>query len=294
MTASRLERVLLAAFPPHFRARYGDELAALIADDGGPTHTTVDLLRAAAREWLRPTFVGVAEERRGRRLEATTATVWAWWCLSAIAVAVFARAVDDHPVPGLRSWGWTAYRAGTVVFEVTSAVVAIGGFAVWLRVVRHAWRANARPILLRALLPAPVVVIWFGGTGLVSFLGRHVGATSHGIGTSFGPSTAGAWALLSIFGIFTVACVAICSGTAISVLSRARMPVRLLLVTARTAAAVATGLVAVTVAAAICLAKVLLVGGLDGVGVAMAVVPVVILTVASTAALTSSVRGLHA
>jgi hypothetical protein len=30
----------------------------------------------------------------------------AWWCFSILAVAVFARAVDDQPVPGLRSRRW--------------------------------------------------------------------------------------------------------------------------------------------------------------------------------------------
>jgi hypothetical protein len=294
VTTSGLQKLALVAFPPHFRARYGDELAAVVADDGGHARVTGDLLRSALREWVRPSFVGPADERHRSRLEATTATVWAWWCSGVVAVAIFARAVDDHPVPGLRSWGWTAYSVGSLTFEITSGLVAVGGFAYWLRVVRPAWRARARPILLRAVLPAPVVVIWFGGTGLVAIIGRRVGAGSHHTGMTYGPTTAGTWALLFAFAVFTLTCVAICSGSTIGALSRARLPVQPLRIATMIAAAVATGLGAVTLAAAVCLAKVMIVGGLDAVGTAMAVIPVAFLAVASTAAVTSAVRGLRA
>jgi hypothetical protein len=34
------------------------------------------------------------------------------------AVAVFAKAVNDRPVPGLRSWGWIAYLVGSGLFQL--------------------------------------------------------------------------------------------------------------------------------------------------------------------------------
>jgi len=119
MSASRLQRWLLLAFPPSFRARYGEELETLTSDCGRGWRTNADLAQAAAKAWLRPSFIGPPEETRRRRLESTTATVFVTWSLSCLAVAVFAKAVNDQPVPGLRSWGWTAYVIGSGLFELT-------------------------------------------------------------------------------------------------------------------------------------------------------------------------------
>jgi hypothetical protein len=133
MSPSRWQRLLLASFPPSFRRRYGEELSALVPGCGGSWKVTVDLARACLAAWLRPPFLGAAADRRRLRLQATTATVFVLWAVSSVAVALFARAVDDpYPLTGLHSWGWAAYQIGTAVFELTSGLVLVAGFGYWL------------------------------------------------------------------------------------------------------------------------------------------------------------------
>jgi hypothetical protein len=67
-------RWALRAYPPSFRDRYGDELAALVDDLAPSWRHTADLYAGAARAWLRPRFTGPEPERR--RLQASVTTVW--------------------------------------------------------------------------------------------------------------------------------------------------------------------------------------------------------------------------
>ena len=289
MSVSRAQRWVLRSFPPGFRARYGDELAALASECDGGWHDTADLARAAAGAWMHPRFPGPPEDRGRRRLQATTATVFFVWSLSALAVAVFARAVDDKPVPGLHSWGWTAYAVGSAIFQVTVVAALAVGFGYWLRVVVPAWRRRDRNTLLAAALPAGLVTVWLGGTGLVSLYARHQTQRHYGYQTWRLPG-GGTGVVLALYAAFTVICVVACAMAATRALARAELGVRLLTVSAWLSTGAAAALVAVTIAASLCLTRVLIVGGIGARDTAMAVIPAVFLTLASGLAVTSSLR----
>lgn len=294
MSVTPLQRLLLAAFPTSFRARYGDELAALVPACGTGWHVTADLARAVARAWLRPTFAGAPDERRRLRLQATTSTVLLMWALSAFAAAAFGRAVDDKPVPGLHAWGLAAYTAGSGVFQVGAAVVLATGFIYWALVVGKAWQRSDRGILIPAVLPVPVAIVWLGVTAVIAVVGRLVTPGNARHLAAQGPATAGGMAVLAVYALFTLACVVICAACVIRALERARLSDRLLAGSTWVAAAVTLALAATAVAASVCLTRVLMVGGTGARDTAVAVGAALVLAVACAGALTSTVRGMRA
>ena len=289
MTVSKVQKLLLASFPPWHRARYGDELQVLTAECGRARRVNLDLARAVLAAWTRPRFTGGREERSRRRLQATTATVFVAWSLSALAVAIYARAVDDQRVPGLRSWAWTAYRAGGVVFEITVAAALVVGFGFWVRVVVPAWQHRDRATVMWSVLPAGIVLLWLAVTAALSYWGRRygVGHSHHG-----GP---GGWALtgLAVYASFTTVCVVGCAAAAVRALDRAHLHWAELRVAAFLSALATVSLSVVTVAGAVSLIRVLDIGGLDARNDIMAIGPVAFLTAAVLVCATASARGMR-
>ena len=209
-------------------------------------------------------------------------------------MALFARAVDDQRVPGLRSWGWGAYAVGNVIFSLSSAVILIVGFLYWLRVVVAAVRTGNRAILIPAALPVAVVVLWLAGTGVLAVATNHIRPGNYRHITAQGPYTAGGWALLAIYALFTVACVTVCTTSIRRVLIKAELTPPMLTVSSAVALTASVALAAITACAVICVTRVLMIGGIGVRDEMTAIGPVCFLLLASAAAATSSVRGLRA
>ncbi len=53
-----MTRLLLRLYPASWRARYGEELAALLAETGAGPRIWIDLARGGLREWMRALRVG--------------------------------------------------------------------------------------------------------------------------------------------------------------------------------------------------------------------------------------------
>lgn len=293
MSASRLHRLLLAVYPEPFRDRYGDELATVAADCGGGWRVMFDLAVSAVRARLNPDPITPGPNRRQLRLETTTSTVFALWVWSTVAVALFARAVDDQPVPGLRSWGWGAYAAGNVIFSLSAAAILIVGFVYWLLVVVPAIRTRNHATLRPAVVPVAVVVLWLAGTGVLAVTHNHIRPGNYRHITAQGPHTAGGWALLAIYALFTVACVTVCTTSIRRALRKAELMPPILTVSSVVAVNASVALVAITACAVICVTRVLMIGGIGVRDEITAIGPVCFLFLASTAAVTSSVRGLR-
>jgi hypothetical protein len=292
MNVSPLHRVLLALYPADFRARYGEELAALVADCEGGWRVNLDLAVGAAKARLNPDFVISQPEGRRLRLQATTSTVFALWAWSILAVAVFARAVDDQPVPGLRSWGWGAYAAGTAIFDLSAFVILLAGFAYWLRVVIPAVRTKNKRTLVPAVVPVAVVLLWLAGTGLLAAATHHIQAGNYRHISAQGPHTAGGWAVLTAYAAVTVICVGACTISVQRALNHAELPERLLMASSLVGAAAATALAAVAVCAAASVTRVLLIGGIPLGDELTAIGAVCFLVLTSVSAAVSSRRGL--
>ena len=148
-------RVALACYPPWFRERYGEELAALVEDVGGGPRVLLDLAGGATRAWLRPALAGDPDARVRRRLQATLATTWVAWCAGITSVPLLDRLLLDPPQPGtphavraLVATAWWLVLAG-------SAVAGAGALLLTLRILVPARdRRLVRPLLPAALLMA--------------------------------------------------------------------------------------------------------------------------------------------
>lgn len=294
MSGSLIRRLVLATYPAGFRERYGDELAAVAAECGDGWRVTFDLALSAAKARLNPDLATSEPEGRRLRLQTTTSTVFALWTWSVVAVALFARAVDDQPVPGLRSWGWSAYAVGNVIFELSAGAILITGFAYWLRVVVPAARTRDRRTLVPAVMPVAVVLLWLVGTGIVATVSNHIRPGNYRHISAQGPHSAGGWALLAVYALFTVICVAGCTVGVRRALASAALPARALAASWLVAVATTLSITAVTTCAVVCLAKVLITGGISGRDELTAIGPVCFLLLAAMSASVSSIRGLAA
>ncbi|MDA8047852.1 MAG: hypothetical protein M0Z30_21910 [Actinomycetota bacterium] len=294
MSTSRVNRLVLAAYPARFRDRYGDELATLVADCAGGWRVTFDLAVSAVKARLNPDPVISGSEGRRLRLETTTSTVFALWVWSTVAVALFARAVDDQPVPGLRSWGWGAYAVGNVVFSLSAAAILVVGFVYWLLVVVPAIRTKNRATLMPAVGPVAVVVLWLAGTGVLAVATHHIRPGNYRHITAQGPHTPGGWALLAIYALFTTACVIVCTTSIRRALRRAELTQPMLTVSSVVAVTASLALTAITACAVVCVTRVLMIGGIGSRDEITSIAAVCFLLLATTAAATSSVRGMRA
>ena len=294
MSTSRVNRLVLAAYPARFRDRYGDELATLVADCAGGWRVTFDLAVSAVKARLNPDPVISGSEGRRLRMETTTSTVFALWVWSTVAVALFARAVDDQPVPGLRSWGWGAYAVGNVVFSLSAAAILVVGFVYWLLVVVPAIRTKDRATLMPAVGPVAVVVLWLAGTGVLAVATHHIRPGNYRHITAQGPHTPGGWALLAIYALFTTACVIVCTTSIRRALRRAELTQPMLTVSSVVAVTASLALTAITACAVVCVTRVLMIGGIGSRDEITSIAAVCFLLLATTAAATSSVRGMRA
>lgn len=288
-----MQRLILAAFPARFRDRYGAELGALVPECGGGWRDTVDLARAAVREWIHPSFPGSPDERRRLRLQSTTATVFVAWAFAIVAGAVFARSVDDQPVPGLQSWGWTSYEVAAGVFQVAVVLIAVIGFAFWLRVVVPAWRERDYATLKPAVLPVAVVGSWFAVTGAIAYFGHRFVAGNRGHINAQAPVSGIGWTVLALYGVLTIVYVGVCAASCTTALSRSRLSARLLEGSTWMAALGTAALAVVSVAGAVCLSRVLLIGRAGVRDSTTAVLSVLLLLLLTGAALVSTARGLR-
>jgi hypothetical protein len=294
MSISRLHRVILGIYPERFRHRYGDELASVAADCGRGWRVTFDLAVWAIKARLNPDPITPGSDRSRLRLESTTNTVFALWVWSVVAVGLFAWAVENQPAPGLRSWGWGAYAAGNVIFWLAAAAILIVGFVYWLLVVVAALRTRNGASLIPAVVPMAVVVLWLAGTGGLAIATHHIQPGNYRNMTAQAPRTAGGWALLVVYALFTVACVTVSTSSVRRAMRSAELTATMLSVSVVVAVAASGALAAITACAAICVIRVLMIGGIGSLDAMAAVVPVCFLLLASTAGATSSVRGLRA
>ena len=139
----RFARRVLRWYPPSFRARYGDELDALVDSLPGSARTTADLLWGAVRAWVRPVFPGADGTRR--RLLASVSTTWIAWCAGFLVAPAVNKALLDPP------------GAGTGMTVRILLYCGLGLFAVgWLLAL-----AAAILLLVRAVLPVSRSRAWF-------------------------------------------------------------------------------------------------------------------------------------
>jgi hypothetical protein len=164
---------LLVAYPPGWRARYGDELDQLIADlrAGGrrPVPMALDLLRGAAAAWLTDRRFRMSERSRG----ALFTVLWSWVAFAAVAawfghdLAIFPTAsiarhiALDHPaVPDAYHVLLAAGSVGVVATVIAAVAFAIGA-------VRDARAHGRRGVYFLMAVPPVSAALWLGGQRLL-------------------------------------------------------------------------------------------------------------------------------
>jgi hypothetical protein len=170
----------LAAYPPWFRERYGDELSALSQDHGPSARATVDLAVGAVRAWVRPSFSGSSGEVRRLRLLASVSTVWVAWCVVVVGTMATLRLLEDPPAPGIdtRSTGWLlAGRLSTTAICVAALLIVVAGSKLGWRAMRSS--SAARRMMIGPLLVLGLVVFGFVPIAIVAANTPAVDDTKH-------------------------------------------------------------------------------------------------------------------
>jgi hypothetical protein len=170
-----VSRWVLRLYPPSFRARYAVELEALVEDLGG-SHAE-DLLRGAARAWLRPSFTGPDAGRRRR--QATVSTVWVAWCAGFLVAPAVDRVLLDPPVADAPR---ALLAAGQVLFFAGWALALAGALPLVVRSLLPALRARDWHAV-RPLVPALVLAV-LTAAGFAAVADAVRGAPPHGDGSS--------------------------------------------------------------------------------------------------------------
>ena len=262
-------------YPPSFRERYGAELDALVSDLGGG-HPG-DLLRGAARAWLRPSFAGPDALRRRR--QATAATVWVAWCAGFLVAPAVNRALLDPPVPGapraLLDAGQGLFVAGWVLALAGALPVVLGSLLPVLR--RGAWR-TVRPLLVTVALGLAAA----GALAVLALVAHH----------QPGHPTGWGWAALAVAGVLGLAFVAALGLAPAMVLGRLAPPGRTLALPFVLAVPLAGVLAALAASSVVAVATTS--GGFGGLGVVATPLALVVSCGASGCALVSAARGVLA
>ncbi len=166
--------MLLLAYPPSWRARYGDEVEVLVRDlhqhGRQPVAMAFDLIRGAVTAWCR-TRRGSAMSERSRH--ALITVLWSWVAFAATA-AWFGHDLGIYP---------------NRIVGVAATVVAAVPFAIEAARYARANRAN-RTFALMAVPPVTAAV-WLGGVRLLG----------HGSDSTARMTIAVIWLLLGLAGI---------------------------------------------------------------------------------------------
>lgn len=159
---------LLARLYPHaWRARYGEELAALIDDDPPGVRGAATLLAGACGAHLRPPPQLAASTPASVRMRTSIAAVFICWVGISLAGggfqketegAPFASAALQHPLLG---YAHDVVLAGALV---GAAVIAIGGLPLLFQALAEARARRARRLALLLALPAAAVACFAGVT----------------------------------------------------------------------------------------------------------------------------------
>jgi hypothetical protein len=169
----------LRLYPAAWRARYGDEVRALLEDSGADLRTIASLAWQAMLMRIWPPRHLYDPPARMRTSLATVAV--AWTVLAGLA-AVFASFTQAQPslqqnLTGPRylviQWSYWVFDAAV---GASLLAVAAGGLPLWLRMLRRAGRQHRRREIAWLLGPAVVPIVYLGVASVILGLPRPPGA----------------------------------------------------------------------------------------------------------------------
>jgi hypothetical protein len=149
--ASRPARMALALYPPSWRARYGDEVHALLQQSGGGLRDVASLAWRALPAWIWPP--AHLHDRPARMRASLSTGLVAWSFLTGLGL-VFAQLTQFQ---GFHPAGHPIINVSYLVFDaalaLSIAAAGLGGLPLWLLMLRRAHRERRRRDVACLLLP---------------------------------------------------------------------------------------------------------------------------------------------
>ena len=195
-----LTRAALALYPPSWRARYGNEVRALLEDSGSSPAAVASVAWRALPAWFWPPR---HLHDRPARMRASLATALMSWSMLAGLGLVFAQLTQLQALtaPGHPEIRW-AYAVFDVTLATSALVAGLGGLPLWLLMLRQARREQRTRDMAYLFLPviAPVAYLiglivtarlaggangvsqgWFGAVTLAGFAAAATAAAGPGL-----------------------------------------------------------------------------------------------------------------
>jgi hypothetical protein len=159
--ASLLARAALALYPPSWRARYQDEMLALLDDSGGRLGALASVAWHALPAWFSPPR---HLHDRPARMRSSLATALLSGALLTGLGLVFAQLTQfqGFTAPGHPAVGW-AYAVFDAALAVATLVAGLGGLPLWLLMLRRARREQRFKDLVYLLSPVIAPVTYLAG-----------------------------------------------------------------------------------------------------------------------------------
>jgi len=232
-----LTRAALALYPPSWRARYADEVGALLDESGGGPAAVASLAWRAIPAWIWPPR---QLHDRPARMRASVATTLVAWSMLAGLGLIFAQLtqLQGFRVPGHPVIGW-AYAVFDGALALSALIAAAGGVPLWLLMFRRAHRELRPRDSAYLLLPLVAPAAYLLGLIVTSGLFPH----PHGVGQSW-------FLLIALTGFAAAAIAAAGPGLALRRL-RPRGPALRLAATAAGMAAAAMAVAAAAIVVAV-------------------------------------------
>jgi hypothetical protein len=275
---------LLGLYPPAWRARYGDELAALLeamsADGRVPLPARLDVALGAARERLRAAGLRGDGVPPAERVRAGVLLVLCAWALAVVGGAIVQKTAEHHHGTGLSAAAFAALVAAACVaglLVLAAVAAAVPSLVALLRA--GGWPRIRRPILRAALVSALAA----GATaGLVAW--------AHGLGPAQRDGGDGAYSAAFVaWAVLVTAALLAWTAAAVATARRLELPLAVLRAQTAIALGVSIAMTAITAATATWWASVAGVG-LD----ARLVVATALMLAATLAGLAGTVRAVIA
>ena len=173
-----LTRAALALYPPSWRARYGDEVRALLEDSGNSPAAVASVAWRALPAWFWPPR---HLHDRPARMRASLATALMSWSMLAGLGLVFAQLTQLQALtaPGHPEIPW-AYAVFDVALATSALAAGFGGLPLWLLMLRQARREQRTRDMVYLFLPVIAPVAYLLGLIVTTRLAGGANGVSQG------------------------------------------------------------------------------------------------------------------
>lgn len=192
--------VLLAVYPPDWRARYGDELEMLVSDLRGGGRASLpmafDLIFGAVSAWLATGRGALMSLLSERSKDALIGVLWNWVAFAAVGawfghdLGIYPTAISAQRIAILHPAVPDAYNVLQVAGSVGVVATGLAALAFAFDAVRFAVRTGARRVIAAMAVPLVVAAAWLGGIQVLP-ADRSGGGLALAVG----------WLLLGVAGI---------------------------------------------------------------------------------------------